>query len=98
MGSEARMKYGVFGNPVEKACGLEEMNKKFGSSILVCDATRTEGLIQAAKLPMNLQFVPHEVQAMHPSNNRENLCHTDKECVFEVSVPNDDGVSSIHGQ
>ena len=46
MGSQARMKFGVFGNPVQSACQLEELNKKFSSKILVCQSTK-EGIDKA---------------------------------------------------
>ena len=57
MGSEARMKYGVFGEPVETACRLEERNKYTRTSILICSNTH-----QVAKGPCEaggIVFVKH---------------------------------------
>jgi hypothetical protein len=68
MGSQARMKYGVFGQPVQMACGLEEQNKDLGSCILVCE--KTYHVVAAATLA-GVDLVRHAITPASAGHGRE---------------------------
>jgi hypothetical protein len=82
MGSQARMKYGVFGQPVQVACGLEEQNKDFSSCILVCE--NTYHVVAAAPL-VGVDFVQHVVTHGSGGHGREPAPAAD-ECSTGTSV------------
>ena len=88
------MKYGVFGQPVEVACSLEEMNKEYASSILVC--SETHSALNSNAVIVGVDIIQHD-RAQHatmhePKKGHDNGC--DARSVFEVRLKPEPNPSS----